>query len=56
MKAKIFEKVFGDLLAQSQFGQFAELTGPQAELAPKEPGALTFTVTHITPKETSVAP
>jgi hypothetical protein len=46
MKAKIFERVFGDLLTQSQFGQFAVLTGSQAELAPSQAGALTFTVAH----------
>ncbi len=46
MKAKIFEAVFGDLLTQSQFGQFAVLTGSQAELAPSQAGALTFTVAH----------
>ncbi len=46
VKAKIFEAVFGDLLTQSQFGQFAVLTGSQAELAPSQSGALTFTVSH----------
>lgn len=46
MKSKIFETVFGDLLTQSQFGQFAVLTGSQAELAPSQAGALTFTVTR----------
>jgi len=45
-KAKIFESVFGDLLTQSQFGQFAVLKGSQAELAAQQPGALTFTLTH----------
>jgi hypothetical protein len=47
LKAKIFETVFGDLLTQSQFGQFAVLTGSQAELAPSQAGALTFTVAHV---------
>ena len=43
-KAQIFESVFHDLLPATQFGQMAALSGPQLELALKNPGALTFKV------------
>lgn len=45
-KAEIFESVFHDILAHTEFEKLASLSGPDFELALKQAGALTFKVQH----------